>query len=147
MMLIRAELAFIHNALFDPYDQSLWFYHQNLLASFDPSQASKSIAPALDRSERIRYLEKEIDFISEMLEDTQDCKWIYQALIECKLLMGQIQGSLSSSDQFIMKDWLNRLKSLDQLRQGRWEDLEARLNASFGSVLPTKALSGETVEE
>jgi geranylgeranyl transferase type-2 subunit alpha len=56
-----------------------------------------------------------------------DCKWIYQALIDCKLLRAKIQGSLSVQDQGDVRNWLNELKKLDQLRIGRWTDLEQEL--------------------
>jgi len=39
------ELELIHSALFDPYNQSLWFYHQNLMCTFDLDVAKRSMAP------------------------------------------------------------------------------------------------------
>jgi geranylgeranyl transferase type-2 subunit alpha len=41
------ELELIHSALLDPYDQSLRFYHQNLMCAFDPDVAKRSMAPNL----------------------------------------------------------------------------------------------------
>lgn len=121
------EIALIHDALFDPYDQSLWFYHQNLLCTFDPDRASQTFAPLLSDSVRLDYLSKEVGFIKELLDDFSDCKWIYQALIDCKLLASKIQGFMSEPDQGEVKAWLIELKSLDQLRGGRWVDLEKKL--------------------
>jgi geranylgeranyl transferase type-2 subunit alpha len=125
--LTGAEIALIRKALFDPYDQSLWFYHQNLLCTFDPDRASQTLAPQLGNSDRLSYVAKEIEFIEEMLDDFDDCKWIYQALIDCKLLAAKIQGFMSVQDEGEVKAWLSELKKLDHLREGRWIDLEQRL--------------------
>lgn len=126
-MLILAEIELIHKALFDPYDQSLWFYHKNLLCTFDPDTASATLAPHLSKSERLSYVLREVEFIEEMVDDVVDCKWIYQALIDCKLLIAKIEGSLSEQDRGQVKAWLEELKKLDQLRNGRWADLEQML--------------------
>jgi geranylgeranyl transferase type-2 subunit alpha len=81
----------------------------------------------LSNSERLEYLSKEVEFIEEMLDDFNDCKWIYQALIDCKLLIAKIQGFMSEEHQADVKAWLNELKELDQLRKGRWVNLEQKL--------------------
>lgn len=62
-----------------------------------------------------------------MLDDVTDCKWVYQALIDCKLLIAKIQGFMSEQDRGEVKAWLNDLKNLDRLREGRWIDLEHKL--------------------
>lgn len=121
------ELALIHQALIDPYDQSLWFYHQNLMCVFDPSMAHRTMAPHLSTSDRLQYLRDEIEAIQEMLDGAEDCKYIYQALIECTLLASKVAGSLSEKDREQILNWLSELKQLDPLRRERWLDFERTL--------------------
>ncbi|KAJ5179799.1 hypothetical protein N7492_003009 [Penicillium capsulatum] len=125
--MLEDELDLIHQALIDPYDQSLWFYHQNLMCVFDPAVADRTMAPNLNTSERLQYLEKEIEAITEMLDGAEDCKYIYQALIECSLLASKVSGTLSSNDRERILGWLSQLKQLDPLRQNRWLDFERTL--------------------
>ncbi|KAJ5102614.1 hypothetical protein N7532_003143 [Penicillium argentinense] len=118
------ELALIHQALIDPYDQSLWFYHQNLMCVFDPSVAPRTMAPNLGTSERLQYLRDEIAAIEEMLDGAEDCKYIYQSLIECTLLVSKVAGHMAAEDRTQILSWLSELKQLDPLRQQRWLDFE-----------------------
>ncbi|KAJ5160828.1 uncharacterized protein N7482_007832 [Penicillium canariense] len=121
------ELALIHRALIDPYDQSLWFYHQNLMCVFDPAAAGRTMAPSLSASERLQYLRNEIEAIQEMLDGAEDCKYIYQALIECTLLVSKVAGQLSTEDRNQILSWLSELQQLDPLRKQRWLDFERTL--------------------
>ncbi|KAJ9312653.1 hypothetical protein DTO271D3_7044 [Paecilomyces variotii] len=123
------ELALIHRAFFDPYDQSLWFYHQNLMCTFDPALAPQTMAPNLTNAERLDYIQTEIEKIKDMLDGDDDCKWIYQSLIGCTLLAAKIEGAISAEAKACVSGWLNRLKELDPLRRGRWLDLESSLNS------------------
>ncbi|GFF37302.1 hypothetical protein IFM46972_05172 [Aspergillus udagawae] len=125
-----AELDLIHRALCDPYDQSLWFYHQNLMCAFDPSLSDQTMAPNLSNDERLEYLRKEIDEIQDMLDGAEDCKYIYQALIDCALLARKVGGTMSSADKENILSWLSELKKLDPLRCGRWLDFEKSLCAN-----------------
>jgi geranylgeranyl transferase type-2 subunit alpha len=120
-------LTLIHQALIDPYDQSLWFYHQNLMCVFDPAVAPRTMAPNLSTSERLQYLRNEIEDIQEMLDGAEDCKYTYQALIECTLLMSKVAGRLSTEDREQILSWLSELKQLDPLRKQRWLDFEKTL--------------------
>lgn len=128
-MLMATELELIHNALIDPYDQSLWFYHQTLMCTFDPSVSSQTMAPNLSDSERLEYIRREIEAIQDMVDGAEDCKYIYQALIDCTLLMAKIQGSnsMTSEDKEKVLGWLAEIKTLDPLRRGRWMDFEKAL--------------------
>ncbi|KKK21721.1 hypothetical protein AOCH_006763, partial [Aspergillus ochraceoroseus] len=122
------ELELIHRALCDPYDQSLWFYHQNLMCTFDPETASHTMAPNLSGSERLGYLQREIEEIQDMLDGAEDCKYIYQALIDCSLLAARVEGAIVDGDQQQqILEWLSELKKLDPLRAGRWLELERSL--------------------
>lgn len=98
------------------------------MLTFDSRKSSDTMAPNLTDKERLEYLEKEIVFVEEMLEDFDDCKWIYQALIDCTLLKSRIQGELADEEKQRVKDWLSQLKSMDSLRMGRWNDLETSLS-------------------
>lgn len=125
--MISTELELIHNALIDPYDQSLWFYHQNLMCTFDPAVSSQTMAPNLTNPERLEYLGREIDAVQEMLDGAEDCKYIYQVLIDCTLLAAKVRGSLPRDDQANVLGWLREIRKLDPLRQGRWSDFERSL--------------------
>lgn len=125
------ELELSHNALIDPYDQSLWFYHQNLMCVFDPSLADRTLAPGLSSSERLRYVQEEKKLINEMLEDYTDCKWIYQALVDCNLIAAKIEGTMSAKDRAEVLEWLKSLNELDPLRKGHWKDIENQVTCCY----------------
>lgn len=129
---LYSEIKLIHKALFDPYDQSLWFYHQNLMSTFDPDTASRSMAPELTNDERLAYVRAENEFIEDLVEDAEDSKWVYQALMECAQIEAKLSGSFTDEAQTNVREWLARLKELDPLRTGRWDDTEKRL---LGEVL------------
>lgn len=94
---------------------------------FDPSMAGRTMAPCLGTSERLECLRDEIEAIREMLDGAEDCKYIYQALIECTLLTSKVAGSLSDEDRKQILSWLSELKQLDPLRRERWLDFERTL--------------------
>lgn len=118
------EIELIHKALFDPYDQSLWFYHQTLMSNFDPGRCHNSMAPDLIVEDKLLYLQKEREFITELLEDVDDCKWAYQALVECAIVEGKLRGEMSPNTKNAVQKWLQELKRLDPLRNGRWLEME-----------------------
>ncbi|OJD23469.1 hypothetical protein ACJ73_05177 [Blastomyces percursus] len=126
--MLDSELKLIHRALIDPYDQSLWFYHQNLMCTFDPPLAAGTMAPNLTDAERLEYLEREVEAITEMLDGEEDCKWIYQALINCGAIISRVEGEMSTEMKQRISRWVCELKRLDPLRRGRWLDLEASLS-------------------
>ena len=121
------ELELIQRALWaGSDDQSLWFYHQSLMSTFDPKYAEESMAPDLLAEERLAYVLQEIDRIQEMLDGAEDCKWIYQALLHlstlCKALTGRWCIRVSE-----IQMWVNELVKLDPLRSKRWTDLKQTL--------------------
>lgn len=97
------------------------------MCTFDLDQAEKTLAPRMTNEQRLEYLAIEKEFIEEILEDTSDCKWVYLSLIECCLLEGKIIGTLTAAAKADMMKWLEQVKQLDPLRQGRWKDLEDSL--------------------
>lgn len=124
------ELELIERALWTgDQDQSLWFYHQYLMCTFDPRYASESMAPCLSTEERIKYVAAEIEKITEMLDGAEDCKWIYQSLINLSLLY-----KISSDQWPVQKEhihgWIDQLRKLDPLRIGRWNELTRQVRSS-----------------
>lgn len=94
------------------------------MSTFDPAVAQKTMAPDLSTEDRLQYVQQEQDFVGELLEDTDDCKWIYQASMELAILETTLRGVPMSEEKVTeVVSWLGRLKKLDPLRQGRWDDL------------------------
>ncbi len=100
------------------------------MCTFDPDQAARSMAPCLSDEERLEYIAAEREYIEEVLEDAQDSKWPYQALIECTMLDRKIKGGFGEGDQEKVEEWLQKLKTLDPLRNRRWADMEHQLRIS-----------------
>lgn len=112
-----------------PEDQSLWYYHQFLILNLVEYGAHQSIVPQLTADERISYIAREITDIKELLEDYTDIKWIYDALIEYSLAIGQLGGrKLDGEESAEVVDWLRKLKELDPKRNGRWNDWDTELS-------------------
>lgn len=119
-----AELALIQRALWaGSEDQSLWFYHQHLMCTFDPEYAPRSMAPALTTEERSKYLLQEIERILEMLDGAEDCKYIYQSLIYLSMLYKDLNGFWPEKSSDVGK-WIKELGKVDPLRAGRWADFK-----------------------
>lgn len=126
---MASELELICEAInTDPFDQSIWFYHQYLMSTISPScPPERLIIQDLTNGERQKFYENEMEYIKEILEDEMDCKWIYEGLLglaEAYLEVDAGTGAVTTKD---MRVWLTELKRLDALRRGRWEDLEKRL--------------------
>jgi geranylgeranyl transferase type-2 subunit alpha len=82
------------------------------------------LEPATDE-DRAAYLEQEIESIKEMLDGAEDCKYIYQALLEYSKRCLELGGDDKEEDtRKAMAGWLEELKKLDPLREGRWRDME-----------------------
>ena len=94
---------------------------------FDPSVAARTMAPNLSVSDRLQYLRHQIKNIEEILDGAEDCKYVYQALVDCTLLISKLTGNLSPKDRDQILGWLSKLKQLDPLRQRRWQDFERTL--------------------
>ncbi|KAF2808757.1 protein prenylyltransferase [Mytilinidion resinicola] len=122
------EFALIHEAFLDPFDQSIWYYHQFLMSTLS-SRNSRESAIILDLTDtdRKRYCEQEINFIKDILEDEEDCKWIYEVLIQYSTSFPSLNGNESIITADDLREWLSKLRGLDPLRHGRWADLEYTL--------------------
>lgn len=101
------------------------------MCTFDEDRASKSIAPKLTDEQRRDYLRGEQEYIEEILEDADDCKWAYLALIDiasmAKKLKKHPDGNEDGHDGGKVLEWLQAVNKLDPLRAGRWGDLERTL--------------------
>lgn len=127
------EFELITTALYtDPYDQSLWSYHQYLMSTLDSKSPINStdytrktavLSPVTDE-DRLAYLEQELESIKEMLDGAEDCKYIYQALLEYSKRRIELSTDDITNTTNEMAGWLTELKKLDPLREGRWRDME-----------------------
>ncbi|KAL9534889.1 Geranylgeranyl transferase type-2 subunit alpha [Sphaerulina musiva] len=142
------EFALITKALYtDPYDQSLWCYHQYLMSALEEHNPhAPMILQRLHTFDRIQYLAREISNIRDMLDGAEDCKYIYQALLEYsrrflelaerdhgggddeKVSTNTTTTTVASAED--LTGWLAELQKIDPLRQGRWRDLERKLKSS-----------------
>ncbi|CAM1509259.1 Fc.00g029980.m01.CDS01 [Cosmosporella sp. VM-42] len=128
------ELELIRGALnVGPEDQSLWFYHQFLVLGLVETSGRTAIAPHLTKEERKTYIDHEIIDIKDLLEDYNDIKWIYEALLEYTIAIVQLNDrELEKEEQRDVRQWLRMLRELDPMRNGRWNDLEKDLGFKPG---------------
>ena len=96
------------------------------MCTFDPEYASRSMAPSLTNRERIMYVKEQQDDLLEMLDGAEDCKWIYQALIQLSIIHRVLENGWPV-DKSLIHDWISHLRILDPLRKGRWSDLERKV--------------------
>jgi geranylgeranyl transferase type-2 subunit alpha len=124
--LFDEELAFIQSAVFtDPYDQSLWYYHHFLMS--EVSRTDEQAFVKFTDEERAECIRAEIEAVRDLLEDTDDCKWVYQSLLMYSAQLSKVaadDGLVTSQDS---KSWLLQLRKLDPMRSKRWDDWEQSL--------------------
>lgn len=96
------------------------------MSTFDPKYADGSIAPHLSSDQRLEYIGLEFKKVLEMLDGGEDCKWIFQSLIQISILYNTFSNDWPAPlDQ--IQNWIHELKRLDPLRVGRWHDIEEGL--------------------
>jgi geranylgeranyl transferase type-2 subunit alpha len=134
--LFDGEFELITTALYtDPYDQSLWSYHQYLMSTLDPESPINSadyvrhtaVLSPVSNADRLAYLEQELESIKEMLDGAEDCKYIYQALLEYSGRYLDVDAGNKAVTTKEMTAWLTELRKLDPLREGRWRDMEVKM--------------------
>ncbi|OTA51959.1 protein prenylyltransferase [Hypoxylon sp. EC38] len=128
---LEEELNIIQEALnVGPEDQSLWYYHQYMISQIVNYIDKPTIAPALTVAERVAYVSKEIEWIKDLVEDYTDTKWIYEALLEYTIALKSLakHGSEHVQTEDPSK-WLAKVRELDPMRAGRWDDVEKQLGA------------------
>ncbi|KAL2265308.1 hypothetical protein VTJ83DRAFT_6408 [Remersonia thermophila] len=136
---LDAELNQTREALnVGPEDQSLWYYHQYLILNIVRPSQHPAMAPHFSTTDRIAYLERELDEVRSLLEDYDDVQLVYEALFEytlflCELRRGNAkEGKIGEEEKKDLVEWLGRLKGLDPMRRGRWADLERELGLEEG---------------
>jgi geranylgeranyl transferase type-2 subunit alpha len=95
------------------------------MASLTPNEKDREYAIVTDFSaeDRIAYLTREIEEIKELAEDYDDVKWIYEALMEYTIALGELT-QLDDGEKKDLRTWLGKLRVLDPMRRGRWDDVE-----------------------
>lgn len=130
---LKDELSLVQEGLnVGPEDQSLWYYHQFLMSQVAEYVGRATLAPALTADERIEIVEKEIVDIRDLLEDYEDVKWIYEVLLEYSIALEGLSESQRVGDgedtRRDQETWLAKLRELDPMRAGRWDDMTNELN-------------------
>ncbi|ODA78056.1 hypothetical protein RJ55_06659 [Drechmeria coniospora] len=134
---LAAELSLVREGLnVGPEDQSLWYYHQFLMTHIVDHHHRHSIAPALTISERIAYVRGEIDEIKDLLDDYDDIKWIYEALLEYTVDLSRLAKQEDAESHVVpiqdLQFWLSKLRALDPMRTGRWDDVSRAAGPAIG---------------
>lgn len=111
-----------------PEDQSLWYYHQYLILDLVEYVGRPTITTGLTTEERVSYITREIVDIKDLLEDYDDCKLIYERLMDCTLSLATLEERHPTQDEEDeLRAWLSKLRELDPMREGRWSDMEKEL--------------------
>lgn len=111
-----------------PYAQSAWFYYQFLMTTLTDSVGHVTITPNFTNDDRVDYVLKQLEILRDMLDGAEDCKWIYDALIEYTTALWVMQGRTPRPEERQdCKAWLGELRNLDPFRSGRWDYLEKSL--------------------
>lgn len=127
------ELALIREALnVGPEDQSLWYYHQFLMLDLVEHVGRPTITASLTDEERASYFTQELVDIKDLLEDYDDCKLIYERLMDYTLALAALEQRSPREDEKVdLASWLSKLQELDPMRGGRWHDREDGLGLSM----------------
>ncbi|KKY32614.1 putative geranylgeranyl transferase type-2 subunit alpha [Diaporthe ampelina] len=111
-----------------PEDQSLWYYHQFLMLDLIEHALRPTITAGFTVEERVDYITADIVDIKDLLEDYDDCKLIYEALIECTLALSTLEKRKPSEGEVLdLETWLSKLQELDPMRRGCWDDMRRQL--------------------
>jgi geranylgeranyl transferase type-2 subunit alpha len=111
-----------------PYQQSAWFYYQFLMTTLTDFVGHATMTPNFTPEDRVEYVTRQLIILKDMLDGAEDCKWIYNALIEYTMTLWQMEERAPEVDERQdCKAWLVELRKLDPLRIGRWDDLENSL--------------------
>ncbi|KAH7357194.1 geranylgeranyl transferase-like protein type II alpha subunit [Rhexocercosporidium sp. MPI-PUGE-AT-0058] len=111
-----------------PYAQSAWFYYQFLMTTLTDYAGYATITPNFTNDDRVEYVKQQLSILRDMLDGAEDCKWIYDALIEYTMALCLMAERDPQADEMSdCKIWLEELRKLDPFRSGRWNDLEKSL--------------------
>ncbi|KAI0466063.1 hypothetical protein F4859DRAFT_336158 [Xylaria cf. heliscus] len=118
-----------------PEDQSLWYYHRYLMAQVVGSEGRSTITPNLTAEEKISILNQEVEFIKDLLGDFPNIKWPYEALLEYTLALRRLQPDTKDEEEGSDPNfWLAKLRKLDAMQTGRWDDIERDLERQLVSI-------------
>lgn len=118
-----------------PYAQSAWFYYQFLMTTLTDYVGHATITPNFSQDDRAEYVTRQLVILKDMLDGAEDCKWIYNALIEYTIALSEMQDrKLDIGEKEDCKLWLEELRKLDPMRGGRWDDLESASSDSRHSL-------------
>ena len=98
------------------------------MCTFDAHLSHYTMASHLTSEQRLDYITREIDKILEMLDGAEDCKRIYQSLMQLSTMYKASNGAWPVQATG-MGVWLSELRKLDPLRSGRWTDLDRELHS------------------
>ena len=130
------EFDLITQAIFTdayPYAQSVWFYYQFLMTTLTDYVGHSTITPNFTTKERTEYIIRQLVNLRDILDGAEDCKWVYNALLEYTMALCEIEERQPRDDEKEdCRSWLAELRKLDPFRAGRWDDLDNSLR-SFGS--------------
>ena len=62
-----------------------------------------------------------------MLDGAEDCKWIYQSLIQLNFLYHEVENEWFEEANHV-KGYIEEITKLDPLRLGKWNDLKDQIN-------------------
>jgi geranylgeranyl transferase type-2 subunit alpha len=111
-----------------PYQQSAWFYYQFLMTTLTDYVGHATITPHFTREYRVEYVTRQLAILKDMLDGAEDCKWIYDALVEYTMALSRMEERAPKRDEGQdCKAWLAELGKLDPDRRGRWDDREKSL--------------------
>ncbi|KAG9232487.1 geranylgeranyl transferas-like protein type II alpha subunit [Amylocarpus encephaloides] len=124
---LKDEFDLVISAMYTdsyPYAQSAWFYYQFLMTTLTEYIGHATITPNFTQVGRIEYVGCQLSILKEMLDGAEDCKWIYDALVEYTMTLARMEErELCEGEREDCKLWLVELSKLDVLRTGRWDDL------------------------
>ena len=122
----NAELGLIREALnVGPEDQSLWYYHRYLMLNLVSPVGRPTITPAFTVEDRVTYVTRELVDIKDLLEDYNDVKLIYEALLEYTIYLCELEArEPDAGEKAQLIEWVQKLRKLDPMRNGRWADVE-----------------------
>jgi geranylgeranyl transferase type-2 subunit alpha len=126
--LTHTEFELITNAIYTdafPYAQSVWFYYQFLMTTLIDFVGHATITPHFTTEDRSEYVVRQLVNLKDMLDGAEDCKWIYDALLEYTLALCEMEERTPRDDE--KQDCAAWLVELDPLRSGRWDNLENTL--------------------